>query len=54
MKQLAKAKTCHTSRCAKNILDNAHNYLPWSKFTTILTDNGSEFQKDFAKFLKEK
>lgn len=50
----AEATTSHTSRSAKNILDNAHNYLPWSKFTTILTDNGSEFQKDFAKFLKEK
>jgi len=49
----AEATTSHTSRSTKSILDNAHNYLPWSKFTTILTDNGTEFQKDFASFLKE-
>lgn len=49
----AEGTTSHTSRSTKNILDNAHNYLPWSKFTTILTDNGSEFQKDFANYLRE-
>ena len=43
----------HTSRAAKEILDKAHDYLPWGKFNTILTDNGSEFQKDFAKYIKE-
>jgi len=48
----AEGTTSHTSRHAKNILDKAHNYLPWDKFNTILTDNGSEFQKDFAKYLK--
>jgi len=48
----AEGTTSHTSRSTKNILDNAHNYLPWGKFTTILTDNGSEFQKDFAKHLQ--
>jgi transposase InsO family protein len=49
----AEATTSHTSRSAKNILDNAHNYLPWQNFNTVLTDNGSEFAKDFAKFLKQ-
>ena len=41
----------HTSRSAKAILDIAHDYLPWEKFNIILTDNGSEFAKDFAKHL---
>lgn len=49
----AEATTSHTSRSAKNILDNAHNYLPWQNINTILTDNGSEFQKDFALHVKQ-
>lgn len=49
----AEGTSSHTSRSTKNILDNAHNYLPWSKFNTILTDNGSEFCKDFAKYVKQ-
>jgi len=43
----------HTSRATKEILDKAHDYLPWKEFNTILTDNGSEFCKDFAKYLKQ-
>jgi hypothetical protein len=31
----------------------AHNYLPWENFNIILTDNGSEFAKDFAKYLSQ-
>lgn len=49
----AKATNSHTSRSAKNILELAHNYLPWDKYSIILTDNGSEFGKDFAKYVKE-
>ena len=48
----AEGTTSHTSRHAKDVLDKAHNYLPWDNFNIILTDNGSEFQKDFAKYLK--
>ena len=48
----AEGRTSHTSRHAKDVLDKAHNYLPWDNFNIILTDNGSEFQKDFAKYLK--
>ena len=47
----AEATTSHTSRATTIILTNAHNYLPWENFTTILTDNGSEFAKDFSKYL---
>ena len=49
----ARATNSHTSRSAKNILELAHNYLPWDKYSIILTDNGSEFGKDFAKYVKE-
>ena len=49
----AKGTNSHTSSSAKAILDEAHNYLPWNKFNTILTDNGSEFGKDFAKYIKQ-
>lgn len=49
----AKGTNSHTSRSAKAILDEAHNYLPWEKFNTVLTDNGSEFAKDFAKHLQQ-
>jgi len=50
----ARATNSHTSRSAKEILELAHNYLPWDKYSIILTDNGSEFGKDFAKYVKEK
>ncbi len=43
----------HTSRSAKNILEEAHSYLPWQNFNTILTDNGSEFAKEFAKYIQD-
>jgi transposase InsO family protein len=49
----ARATNSHTSRSAKEILEKAHNYLPWDKYSIILTDNGSEFGKDFAKYVKE-
>lgn len=49
----ARATNSHTSRSAKEILELAHNYLPWDKYSIILTDNGSEFGKDFAKYIKE-
>jgi transposase InsO family protein len=49
----ARATNSHTSRSAKEIIESAHNYLPWSKYNIILTDNGSEFGKDFAKYVKE-
>ena len=49
----ARATNSHTSRSAKEIFESAHNYLPWSKYNIILTDNGSEFGKDFAKYIKE-
>ncbi|MCC2624128.1 MAG: Mobile element protein, partial [Burkholderiales bacterium] len=49
----ARATNSHTSRSAKNILELAHNYLPWDEYSIILTDNGSEFGKDFAKYVKE-
>lgn len=49
----AEATTSHTSRSAKNILLNAFDYLPYEKFNIILTDNGSEFAKDFDKYVKE-
>ena len=49
----AEGTRSHSSLTAKTILDKAHNYLPWSNFSTILTDNGSEFAKDFAKHLSE-
>jgi len=48
----ARASNSHTSRSAKEILESAHNYLPWDKYNIILTDNGSEFGKDFAKYIK--
>lgn len=43
----------HSSRTAKEILESAYDYLPWENFSIILTDNGSEFAKDFAKYIKE-
>lgn len=49
----ARATNSHTSRSAKEIFISAHNYLPWDKYNIILTDNGSEFGKDFAKYIKE-
>ena len=49
----ARATYSHTSRSAKEILEAAHNYLPYQKFNIILTDNGSEFAKDFAKYVEE-
>lgn len=49
----ARATNSHTSRSAKEILEKAHNYLPWDKYSIILTDNGSEFGKEFAKHIKE-
>jgi transposase InsO family protein len=49
----ARGTNSHTSRSAKEILELAHNYLPWDKYNIILTDNGSEFGKDFAKYVKE-
>lgn len=49
----ARATNSHTSRSAKEILELAHNYLPWDKYSIILTDNGSEFGKDFAKYVKD-
>ena len=49
----ARATNSHTSRSAKEILESAHNYLPYQKFNIILTDNGSEFAKDFAKYAAE-
>ena len=49
----ARATNSHTSRSAKEILESAHNYLPWDKYSIILTDNGSEFGKDFTKYIKE-
>lgn len=49
----ARATNSHTSRSAKEILESAHNYLPYQKFNIILTDNGSEFAKDFTNYAKE-
>jgi len=49
----ARGTNSHTSSSAKTILDMAHNYLPWENFNIILTDNGSEFAKDFAKYLSQ-
>lgn len=49
----ARATNSHTSRSAKEIFESAHNYLPWDEYNIILTDNGSEFGKDFAKYVKE-
>ncbi len=49
----ARATNSHTSRSAKDILELAHNYLPWDNYSIILTDNGSEFGKDFAQYIKE-
>lgn len=49
----ARGTNSHTSRSAKEILQKAHNYLPWDKYNIILTDNGSEFAKEFAKHIKE-
>ncbi|MFO0320558.1 MAG: DDE-type integrase/transposase/recombinase, partial [Neisseriaceae bacterium] len=40
----ARATNSHASRSTTEILETAYHYLPYSKFTTILTDNGSEFQ----------
>ncbi len=50
----ARATNSHTSRSAKEILESAHNYLPYENFNIILTDNGSEFAKDFAQYVKDK
>lgn len=49
----ARGTNSHTSSSAKEILKSAHNYLLWDKYSIILTDNGSEFGKDFAKYIKE-
>lgn len=49
----ARATNSHTSSSTRNILELAHNYLPWDKYSIILTDNGSEFGKDFAKYVKD-
>ena len=49
----ARATNSHTSRSAKEILESAYNYLPWSKYNIILTDNGSEFGKDFAAYVSQ-
>ena len=49
----ARGTNSHTSRSAREILEKAHNYLPWDKYSIILTDNGSEFGKEFAKHIKE-
>ena len=49
----AKATTSHTSIAATEIFKQAHNYLPWDKYNTILTDNGSEFEKHFAQHINE-
>lgn len=49
----ARGTNSHTSQEAKLILDKAYDYLPWDNFNTILTDNGSEFSKDFAKHLRD-
>lgn len=49
----ARATNSHASHSTTEILEAAYNYLPWDKFNTILTDNGSEFQKDFAKYVKQ-
>jgi transposase InsO family protein len=49
----ARATNSHTSRSAKEILESAHNYLPYQHFNIILTDNGSEFAKDFAQYVKD-
>ncbi len=49
----AKGTNSHTSRSAKEILESAHNYLPYQNLNIILTDNGSEFAKDFAQYAKD-
>lgn len=49
----AKATSSHTSKSAREILESAHNYLPYQKFNIILTDNGSEFAKDFTSYIKD-
>ena len=49
----ARATNSHTSRSATEILEEAHNYLPWDKYSIILTDNGCEFGKDFAAYVKQ-
>ena len=48
----AETTASHTSKSATNILLNAFDYLPYDKFNTILTDNGTEFAKDFAHYVK--
>ena len=49
----ARATNSHTSRSAREVLELAHNYLPWDKYSIVLTDNGSEFGKEFAKYINE-
>ena len=49
----ARGTFSHTSRSAKQVLEAAHDYLPYEKFTTILTDNGSEFAKEFSKYVND-
>lgn len=48
----AKATYSHSSMSAKYILQEAEEYLPFDNVRYILTDNGSEFMKNFAKYVE--
>jgi len=47
----AKASYSHSSSAASGILQEAQEYLPFDNVRFILTDNGSEFMKNFAKYV---
>ncbi len=47
----ARATYSHSSAAATRILQEAHEYLPFDKVKFILTDNGSEFMKNFTKYV---
>ncbi len=49
----ARVTYSHSSREAKNILELALEYLPYQGIDKILTDNGSEFAKEFSKYMEQ-
>lgn len=48
----ARGTYSHSSRSAKLILQDAQEYLPFDNIEFILTDNGSEFMKEFATYVE--
>lgn len=48
----ARGTYSHSSMSAKRILQEAQEYLPFDDLQFVLTDNGSEFMKNFAKYVE--